>query len=177
MAGAAAVRLMRTCTDRRGALGSGAGHLRPPGSARRPDRTAGRRLGRDPDGAQAGVPARDLDPGRVRARGRDRRRVRPDSTATASAPTSDRSFGALGCQQSPRKITRTGNGHVRRLLIEASVYHMHLRRQQAVDHGAVQVTHQVRGRVGQRLAQHAGRVRKCEVRRHPNALFESCCER
>ena len=53
--------------------GPGVGHDRAPGPARRPHRTAGRRLRVDPDGAPVELPARDLDPDRVRVGGRDRR--------------------------------------------------------------------------------------------------------
>jgi transposase len=69
------------------------------------------------------VPARGRDPDRVRARRGDRGLAPVDRRAIGAylglVPT-ESSSGASRCQGS---ITKTGNGHARRLLVEAAWHH------------------------------------------------------
>ena len=76
-----------------------------------------------PTRAPAGVPARDRHPDRVRARGRDRRlapvhRQHRSARSSASSPA-EYSSG----ESRPGPITKTGNSHARRLLVEAAWHH------------------------------------------------------
>ena len=96
----------------------------PPGPARRRDRADGRRLRVHRGGAPAGVSAWGQHPDRVRPRGRDRRlapvhRRTPSARSSGSSPANTPRV-LHGSQGS---ITKTGNGHARRLLVEAAWHH------------------------------------------------------
>ena len=96
----------------------------PPGPARRGDHRDGRRQRVHPGRAPAGLPARGLHADRVRAGRRDRRLApvhrrhhRRLSSGWCPPSTPPASPGRQG------SITKTGNSHARRLLVEAAWHH------------------------------------------------------
>ena len=74
-------------------------------------------------GAQAGLPARGRHPDRVRARGRGRRLDRFTGASVGSFLGLVPSEHSSGQPRSQGPITKTGNSHARRLLVEAAWHH------------------------------------------------------
>ena len=96
----------------------------PAGPARHRDRTDGLRLRVHPGSATAGVSAWRQHPDQIRPRGRGRRlgqvhrrnhRLRSSGSSPPNTPQGG--SRALG------SITKTGNGHARRLLVDAAWHH------------------------------------------------------
>ena len=76
-----------------------------------------------PGGDPAGLPARGLDADRVRAGRRDRRLASADRPHDRRLPGVGAHRVLLGCHALQGGITKTGNGHARRLLVEAAWHH------------------------------------------------------
>src|SRR4029077_17059906 len=118
-----AIRQPGTTTDLRGGLRRDAGLSGPAHPTRRRDHRDGRRQRVHPGGAPVGLHSWDRDVDGVRVGRRGRRLAPVDWTQHRRL----RRVGALrillGRLPQPGRVTKTGNGHARRLLVEAAWHH------------------------------------------------------
>jgi transposase len=83
----------------------------------------GRRFGVHPGGDPAGVSARGLHVDRVRVGRRDRRLATPERALDRRVSRVGAHRVLLGLHAPRAGVTKTGNGHARRLLVEAAWHH------------------------------------------------------